>query len=671
MNANIKPTRRSRKDFPPSVPFSELPLSGANTEDEAGVSSPPHSTPQPSPKSGEAYAARETGLAADSSSPAPGADVAPNSVVTSLPPETSLSAGVKSDLAAAEPEPESPVRTALAVVSAQVDAIQAMDIRVAELESRYAGVIFQVETTAGMADAKRAREEIREVRYALQNMLRDGKVPLNNLKRHMEDTTTARIDRLLGVETPVDSQIKGEEQRKADEKRQREEAEQRRKDAIEARIEEIRNRASEAMGKPSADIAALIEQTTAIAIDDAFAEFKSKAESVQKMTLDKLRYFHQAAVAAEEKARELAEQEARLRADREAQRLRERRMEAISDINGLIVVAARGRTLAAYDAAIQQLERRDITAEEFGDLVDTAAAARANTLEAVKRDRAAIAAQLEQEAETKRKRDADEADRIRKDALRDRIEAIRAFADGTDVAPAIRTGEMLAQARAFKIDSSFEEMQTEAQKVLDETIARLVDIHSARIAAEAETARLAEQKREQDRQAKEAEETRKLRDKRIGNINFIRGIVGMSESLATVGEFDTAIADTAALVTSIEEYGDLASEATAARDSTLDILRARRQILADRLELQAAAAVSRETVAQPTDPAEATDGELLSPAALFTNAGAVLPPEPDAPSVDDAILTTLDALALAYNLDDVRGKELIVRMGMRVTELAA
>jgi len=593
MNANIKRTPRRRKDVAFSAPSGELPLSSAETD----ISAPSHSTPQPSPKSGEASAAQETGLAAESSSPAPGASVGPASapvsaahVLAAPSNEGADSVGAGAGLAL-----ESPVRTALAVVSAQVDAIQAMDMRVGELESRYTGVIFQVETTGGMTDAKKAREEIRESRYALQNLLRDGKVPVNNLKRYMEETTTARIDRLLGVETPIDSQIKGEEQRKADEKKAREEAEQRRKDAIEARIEEIRNRATEAMGKPSADIAALIEQTTAIAIDDTFAELKSKAESVQKMTLDKLRYFHQAALDSEEKARELAEQEKRLAAERESQRLRERRMEAINDINGLVVVAARGRTLATYDSVIERLEQRQITAEEFGDLVDTAIAARDNTLAAVRLDRDALAAQLEQEVEAKRKR----------------------------------------------------------------------------IAAEAETARLAEQKREQDRQAHEADEARKLRDKRIGDINFIRAVVGMSASLETVAEFDSVIEDTKALNTSVSAYGDLSSEATSARDSTLEILQARRDLLAHRLELEATAA-SREAVTAPTDPAEATDGELLSSATLFGDAvSAELPPEPDAPSVDEAILTTLDLLSMEYGLDDVRGKELIVRMGARVTELAA
>src|SRR6185437_6385528 len=118
-------------------------------------------------------------------------------------------------------------------------------------------------------------------------------------------------------------------------------------------------------------------------------------------------------------------------------------------------------------------------------------------------------------------------------------------------------------------------------------------------------------------------------------------------------EFDSVIEEAKALDTSVSAYGDLSCEATSARDSTLEILQGRRDLLARRLEIEAAAA-SRETVAAPTDPDEATDGELLSSATLFGDAvSAELPPEPDAPSVDEAIITTLDALAIAYSLDDV------------------
>ncbi len=596
MNANIKRTRRTRKDFPSSAPLGELPLSIANTGHETSVGAPPHSTPQPSPKSGEASAAQETGLAADSSSPAPGADVGSNSApsaAAAASAESSLQVpGEDSDAATVGVDPSKaltiPDRARLALKSEKTERDLLAMVEQSKSVTAITNPAGRQQAHAMLMGYVNARTTLDEVDEEARKELKALNQGIIDEKKRLAGLIASEEKRIRELRDAWDKKVEDEKKAKA-------EAEQRRKEAIEARIEEIRNRATEAMGKPSADIAALIEQTTAIAIDDTFAEFKSKAESVQKMTLDKLRYFHQSAVENEDKARELAEQEKRLAAERESQRLRERRMEVINDINGLVVVAARGRTLATYDSVIERLEQRQITAEEFGDLVDTAIAARDNTLAAVRLDRDALAAQLEQEVEAKRKR----------------------------------------------------------------------------IAAEAETARLAEQKREQDRQAHEADEARKLRDKRIGNINFIRAVVGMSASLETVAEFDSVIADTTALDTSVSAYGDLSSEATSARDSTLEILQARRDLLVHRLEIEASAA-SRETVAAPTDPAEATDGELLSSATLFGDAvSAELPPEPDAPSVDEAILTTLDLFSMEYGLDDARGKELIVRMGARVTELAA
>jgi hypothetical protein len=206
-----------------------------------------------------------------------------------------------------------------------------------------------------------------------------------------------------------------------------------------------------------------------------------------------------------------------------------------------------------------------------------------------------------------------------------------------------------------------------ATKIRDNTYQTLRQRRIALAKRLLEEAEFAKRKAEQERQEQEAEAARKLREQRIGGINFIRAVVGMSESLTTVAEFDEIIADTTALATSTEAYGDLAHEATAARDFALDILRARRQILADRQ-----AALSRETLAPPTDPVEAMDGEMASDAAEITRAATEeLPAEADAPSVDEAILLALDTFAEHYGLDDVRGKELIVRMAARVQELAA
>lgn len=151
-----------------------------------------------------------------------------------------------------------------------------------------------------------------EVSASVRSFLDDARSERGDLKQLFADQE-ARIRKLRDDYDAEQARIK----------REKAEAEQRRKEAIEARIEEIRNLASEAVGKSAAEIAAVIERATAIAIDDTFAEFKSKAESVQKMTLDKLRYFHQAALDSEEKARELEQQRADLARQKAAEEIRQ------------------------------------------------------------------------------------------------------------------------------------------------------------------------------------------------------------------------------------------------------------------------------------------------------------------------------------------------------------
>jgi hypothetical protein len=313
----------------------------------------------------------------EESSSAPGPD-ATNSAAVSLPPETP-SADVKSDLAVAESITESPVRTALAVVSAQVDAIQAMDVRVSELEVRYTGVIFQVETTAGMTDAKKAREEIRESRYALQNMLRDGKAPLNNLKRHMEETTTARIERLLGIETPIDSQIKAEEQRKEDEKKAKAEAERKRVAAIEERITDIRESVTLAAGKSSEEIAGYIASLDALAIDHTFAEFQQRAQMAKDATLMRLRTAHKAAVDLEAEQKRLAEK----RAELAAEQARQERLSAVRKRIDAIRNYVDGARLEAAEQVSERIARARalVVDESFEELREEAEGVRQDTVQ--------------------------------------------------------------------------------------------------------------------------------------------------------------------------------------------------------------------------------------------------------------------------------------------------
>lgn len=84
----------------------------------------------------------------------------------------------------------------------------------ADLAGRYKGVLFEVETPAGLATAKKARGELRTYRVALEKLRVEIKAPA--LKRVQEvDSEARRITAaLVALEDPIDAQIKKEEERK-------------------------------------------------------------------------------------------------------------------------------------------------------------------------------------------------------------------------------------------------------------------------------------------------------------------------------------------------------------------------------------------------------------------------------------------------------------------------
>ena len=84
----------------------------------------------------------------------------------------------------------------------------------ADLAGRYKGVLFEVQTPAGLATAKKARAELRTYRVALEKLRVEIKAPA--LKRVQEvDSEARRITAaLVALEDPIDAQIKKEEERK-------------------------------------------------------------------------------------------------------------------------------------------------------------------------------------------------------------------------------------------------------------------------------------------------------------------------------------------------------------------------------------------------------------------------------------------------------------------------
>ena len=206
----------------------------------------------------------------------------------------------------------------------------ATEAGLAELRERFVGAKFDCSTPDGMRAAKAARLELVKLRTGLEAMRKEIKAPALERCRLIDAEAQRITGELVALETPIDAQIKAEEQRKEDERRAREEAERERVQKIHARIATIANEVARAAGKPAAEVALRIEVLRVHELQPAnYDEFLPQAQATLADVLVQLdallaerRAFEaeQARIAAEreELARLRAEQEARLAAERKA-----------------------------------------------------------------------------------------------------------------------------------------------------------------------------------------------------------------------------------------------------------------------------------------------------------------------------------------------------------------
>jgi hypothetical protein len=128
----------------------------------------------------------------------------------------------------------------IARASTEIAEYNPVEAGLAELRRKYLNVVVDVSTPRALADARRARSEIREPRYETEKIRKMLKAPALAHAR-LIDTEAARITAaLLEIETPWDQAIKVEEERLAAEREARAAAERARVVSVHARISEIK-----------------------------------------------------------------------------------------------------------------------------------------------------------------------------------------------------------------------------------------------------------------------------------------------------------------------------------------------------------------------------------------------------------------------------------------------
>lgn len=266
-----------------------------------------------------------------------------------------------------------------------------------DLRHRFLGVAFNVSTTKGMDEAKKARQEVKGYRTALENKRKEIKAPALERCRLIDDEAKTITAALLEIEEPIDQQIKAEEARKEAEKAAKAEAERQRVAAIRTQIDTIKNHAAFAVGKSADAILKILSGVEGFEIGEDFQEFKPEAEQAKAETLDKIKALHEAQVQHESEQARIAAERAeltRLRAEAEA---RERE-----------AAAARAEQERKDREARAEQERKDREAREAVEREQAAklAAERAAHEAELKKQREAQEAELKAQREAQAKADA-------------------------------------------------------------------------------------------------------------------------------------------------------------------------------------------------------------------------------------------------------------------------
>lgn len=246
----------------------------------------------------------------------------------------------------------------------------------ADLRHRFLGIAFNVSTTKGMDEAKKARQEVKGYRTALEAKRKEIKAPALERCRLIDDEAKTITAALLELEEPIDQQIKAEEARKEAEKAAKAEVERQRVAAIRVQIETIKNHAAFAVGKSAEAILKILSGVECFEIGEDFQEFKPDAEQAKAETLDKLKTLHTAQVEHEaEQARIAAERAelAKLRAEAEARAIREAEEKRLAAERAEIArqqaeARARAEAEAAKKSAIERLP--SVINAAFPDIAD-------------------------------------------------------------------------------------------------------------------------------------------------------------------------------------------------------------------------------------------------------------------------------------------------------------
>lgn len=308
----------------------------------------------------------------------------------------------------AEPEPSAALEVSFKGAMSIIDPIERV---LEEARSKYTNVVFDLTTTKGDKDARRARAEIVSIRTSADKAYAEWNKPILAEQRLAREKVAYIKDEIEKLERPIDEQIKADEARR--------EAERQAKAAAEvARVKVIRDRIAVIAGLPTAvldmssqEIADVISDLKAAPLtEERFAEFLQEATDLVGQMLEKLEALRQSAASREERELAIVAAQRQLEEERRAQEA---------------AAAAERDRLAAEAAAIEEARRRQEEASRTAQILAEEQARR--IAEKAARDAADAAAQLkaQQDAFAAEREEAERVLREDQERVRAEREAIR------------------------------------------------------------------------------------------------------------------------------------------------------------------------------------------------------------------------------------------------------
>lgn len=301
----------------------------------------------------------------------------------------------------------------------------------AELRTKHQGVIYEVTVPKEMKLAKEARAELRGLRTGLEKKRVEIKAPALERCRLIDAEAKRITAELVALEEPIDIQIKTEETRAETVRLEKLEAERLRVEAIQQKIQQIRDVPGSLVGKPSVIIAGQLAELRKTVLDEAElgADYITATDALTAAIARVTELLAAQKDAEAEQAKIKAEREEleRVRAENERlQREADERAAADRAEADRKAQAERDRVAAEEAAAraAEQAEQDRLAAIERGKQMEAAAAERDRLAAERKEQEAALQAERERQAAEQKKLD-EQAAQLKRDQRAAALEAER------------------------------------------------------------------------------------------------------------------------------------------------------------------------------------------------------------------------------------------------------